>query len=182
MEDKKELRRRFRALRDGIPPAQHAAASAQLCRALERLCLSRRLTRIGAFSPYGSEIDLCPLVRSRPEWTFLFPRIASTKPPRLIWGPEPLEPGMWGLMEPALAQHLTPPVQLLLVPGLAFDDRGFRLGYGGGFYDALLGHLPRETLTLAVGFESQRTTALPVEPQDLPVRGLQTEQGLTWFD
>ena len=181
MTSKKELRQIFMTLRKEAPPEARASASQAICQAVHELCQSRRIKRIGAFWPYGSEIDLRPLIQGHPQWTFFFPRVASNKPPRLIWGSEPLELSTWGLMEPVLAQHFDPPVELLLVPGLAFDAKGFRLGYGGGFYDVVLSHLPPGILTLAVGFEFQRTEALPVEPQDLPVQGLLTEQGLHWF-
>jgi len=178
---KKELRQHFMGLRNGSSAESRALASMVICDEIGRFCTSRRIKHLGVFWPYGSEIDLRPLIQAHPDWTFIFPRVASTKPPRLIWGPEPLEPGMWGLMEPALAQHPDPPVQLLLVPGLAFDRKGFRLGYGGGFYDATLSHLREEIITLAVGFEFQRCESLPSEPQDLPVQALMTEAGLTWF-
>jgi 5-formyltetrahydrofolate cyclo-ligase len=104
--------------------------------------------------------------------------VASTEPPRLAWGTEPLEKGQWGIMEPALAQHFLPPVQLLLVPGLAFDDDGYRMGYGRGFYDALLAKLPEGILTIGVGFESQMHLPVPVEPHDWPVQALLSETGL----
>ena len=182
METKSEFRSHFRRLRNGAPPEARAAWSEAICGRLAEFCLSRRIRRIGAFWPLGSEIDLRPLVQGHPDWVFTFPRITSTEPPRLAWGPEPLEPGLFGLLEPVHAQHFLPPVQLLLVPGLAFDARGFRLGYGKGFYDALLDHLPGDVITLGVGFELQRTPRLPVSPQDLPVQGLMTEEGLTWFE
>ena len=84
-------------------------------------------------------------------------------------------------MEPALAQHFLPPVQLLLVPGLAFDEHGYRIGYGRGFYDALLAKLPEEVLTLGVGFEAQMHLPVPVEPHDWPVQGLLSERGISWL-
>ena len=182
METKKELRKRFRALRDGLAPEQREAWSRAVCDHVATYATSRRIRRIGAFWPLGSELDLRPLVAGHPDWIFLFPRVSSTEPPRLVWGPEPLEPGPWGLMEPAFAQALLPPVQLLLVPGLAFDEAGYRLGYGKGFYDALMDRLPEDVVTLAVGFACQRCPRLPLSPHDLPVQGLCTEQGLAWFD
>jgi len=181
MGDKNALRRHFREWRDGTPEPERAAASRSLCRELALFCSQREITRLGAFWPYGSEIDLRSLVQGHPEWTFYFPRVVSVRPPRLQWGQEPLEPGRWGLLEPSEAPHHDPPVQLLLVPGLAFDPRGFRLGYGGGFYDTTLAQLPEGILTLALGFECQRCGPLPVEPQDLPVQALLTEAGLSWF-
>jgi len=181
METKSEFRAHFRALRDGTLADDRAAWSEQICARLAAFCLSRRIRRIGAFWPLGSEIDLRPLIQGHPDWVFVFPRISSTNPPRLIWGPEPLEKGLFGLMEPIHAQHFLPPVQLLLVPGLAFDAQGFRLGYGKGFYDALLGRLPEDVITLGVGFNLQQTPRLPISPQDLPVQGLMTEAGLAWY-
>jgi 5-formyltetrahydrofolate cyclo-ligase len=99
----------------------------------------------------------------------------------MAWGPEPLEPGLFGLMEPVIAQHFTPPVQILLVPGLAFDDAGYRIGYGGGFYDALLERLNEEIPTLGVAFSAQRVRELPLEPLDQSLHGVVTELGVEWM-
>lgn len=181
METKQELRQRFKTLRGEAAPEARQAWSQQICGHLSSFCVSRRIHRIGVFWPLGSEIDLRAFVIGHPDWLFLFPRVASTHPPRLVWGPEPLEPGLFGLMEPVHAQHFLPPVQLLVVPGLVFDDAGYRIGYGGGFYDALLDRLPPDLITLGAAFELQRFPHLPASPQDLPVQGLVTEQGLTWF-
>ncbi len=180
-DDKAALRRRFRATRDALDGPTREAASASICRHLEAFCRSRRIRRVAAFWPLGSEPDLRPLVATRTDWLWSFPRISSTEPPRLVWGCEPLEPGLWGLMEPALAQHFLPPAELLLVPGLAFDAEGHRLGYGKGFYDALLDRLDEGLPALGIGFASQRTFRLPQQPRDQPVHGLVTEQGLEWF-
>lgn len=181
MDSKPTLRKRFRGLRDALESSVRATASAAVGRHLEAFCRSRRIRRIAAFWPLGSEVDLRPLVAARPDWLWYFPRITSTDPPRLAWGCEPLEPGLWGLMEPAFAQHFIPPADLLLVPGLAFDGEGHRLGYGRGFYDALLDRLDGRLPVLGVGFACQRVSRLPRDPQDLPVQGLVTEQGFAWF-
>lgn len=181
MDTKPELRKCFKKLREAATPEDRLAWSAQLCAHLSSFCVSRRLHRIGVFWPLGAEVDLRPFVHGHPEWTFFFPRVASTHPPRLIWGPEPLEPGLFGLMEPVHAQHFMPPVQLLVVPGLVFDDEGYRIGYGGGFYDALLERLSTDIITLGAAFQLQRFHRLPSSPQDMPVQGLMTENGLTWF-
>jgi 5-formyltetrahydrofolate cyclo-ligase len=180
-EEKRALRARLRAQREALDPGFRAQASARIAQHLVALIHSRKIRSVGAFWPLGAEVDLRPLFGALPDRVFLFPRVASTSPPRLIWGPEPLEPGPWGLMEPAFAQHLTPPVQLLLVPGLAFDPQGHRLGYGRGFYDALLGHLSPEIPTIGVGFGCQAVHHLPIEPHDLPVQGLVNEGGIRWF-
>ncbi len=182
MDSKQELRRRFKALRDGAALPERMLASDQICRHLASLCQARNLVRVGAFWPLGSEVDLRPLVAAHPHISFYFPRIQGTRPPCLAWGGPPLEPGAWGLLEPASAPHPQPPVQLLLVPGLAFAADGQRLGYGKGFYDAVLAELPAEVATLGVGFRFQRCGHLPTGPLDLPVRGLLDETGITWLN
>lgn len=180
-EDKRSLRALFKTLRDDLPADARGSKSQAICQRILRLSRDRGYRRFGVFWPLGSEVDLRPFVEALPTGLFYFPRVASTRPPRLLWGPPPLEPSLWGLQEPVFAQHPTPPVDLLLVPGLAFDPQGYRLGYGGGFYDALLDHLDGRVVTLAVGFEAQRIPVLPLEPMDQPVQGLVTEEGLTWF-
>jgi len=178
METKAEFRAHLKARRDALPAATREASSRAICDQLDRLCRERRFTRIGAFWPFGSEVDLRPAVTAHPGWLWFFPRVVSTQPPRLAWGTEPLEKGQWGLMEPAFAQHFLPPVQLLLVPGLVFDDDGHRMGYGRGFYDALLAQLPEDILTVGVGFEAQMHLPVPIEPHDWPVASLLSERGL----
>lgn len=178
MATKAEVRAHLKARRDGLPPASRDAWSAAIAEHLERHCREQGITRIGAFWPIGSEIDLRPAVTAHPTWFWCFPRVTSTHPPRLAWGTEPLERGPWGLMEPVEPQHLLPPVQLLLVPGLAFDNAGYRLGYGRGFYDALLARLPIEVATVGVGFDAQMHQVVPVDPHDRPVQALLTECGL----
>ena len=179
--DKKALRIQMKSIRDGIPAEKRADWSLKICRHIENLCSSRRLKRIGAFWPFKSEVDLRALAASRTDWIFVFPRVISTHPPRLAWGPEPLEKGLFGLMEPVMAQHFMPPVQILLVPGMAFDNSGYRIGYGGGFYDALLERLSCEVITLGAAFSLQMTPRLPVGPIDQPVQGIVTEEGIHWM-
>ena len=181
METKGELRKRYKALRDGSPAGDRAAWSLRVCAHLAAFCADRGIQRVGAFGTFGSEVDLRPLKDAGPGLAFFFPRVASLDPPRLTWGTAPLAPGTWGLLEPVTAPHAQPPVQLLLVPGLAFAADGHRLGYGKGFYDSVLAALPEAVIVLAAGFELQRCGQLPAGPQDRPVQGLVTEAGLSWI-
>jgi 5-formyltetrahydrofolate cyclo-ligase len=181
MTSKAELRKRFRALRDACPAQLRAAWSQRICGHLGDFCAERGIQRVASFDPFGSEVDLRPLAQAGPQLALCFPRVAGLDPPRLTWGPGPLEPGTWGLQEPACAPHALPPVQLLLVPGLAFAADGHRLGYGKGFYDAVLAALPAEVMVLGVGFELQRCQELPSSPLDRPVQGLASEAGISWI-
>jgi 5-formyltetrahydrofolate cyclo-ligase len=178
VESKADLRKRMWSLRDALPAEARATASAAVCARIEAFCVSRRLRRLAVFWPIGSEVDLRPLIQGHPDWMFWFPRVASTDPPRLAWGTEPLQPGLWGLMEPVITQHFTPPVDLVVVPGLAFDDRGFRVGYGKGYYDTVLERLDEAVITLGACFQAQVVDHVPEAMHDQPVDWLVTEQRL----
>jgi 5-formyltetrahydrofolate cyclo-ligase len=92
-----------------------------------------------------------------------------------------LERGRFGILEPAesAAPVGASSIDLFLVPGLAFDRRGARLGRGGGYYDR---SLPPGCRTWGLAFESQWVTLVPKEPHDRLVDGVLTEAGLTRTD
>ena len=95
------------------------------------------------------------------------------------WEPEmPLVPGPFGAMIPERPEFMAP--EILIVPLVAFDRRGGRLGYGGGFYDRTLEQLRARRATLAIGFAyaAQEAAALPLEPTDQPLDMIVTEAGV----
>jgi 5-formyltetrahydrofolate cyclo-ligase len=67
-------------------------------------------------------------------------------------------------------------LDLVLVPGLAFDTSGYRIGYGGGYYDRLLQRLPQKTITIGLAFEFQIVGNIPVESFDRKVDFIITEE------
>ncbi len=93
-----------------------------------------------------------------------------------------LAPGTWGIREPKpdRCPKADPArVDFALIPGVAFDRRARRLGYGGGFYDRLLaGGLPGRTPLVSGAFEVQMVDEVPVGPHDAPVGAVVTEEGI----
>jgi 5-formyltetrahydrofolate cyclo-ligase len=86
--------------------------------------------------------------------------------------------GPLGILEPAEPRWVEPgELDLLVVPCVAFDGCGRRLGHGGGYFDRLLAR--HSGLKVCLAFEGQRMTVVPVEPQDIGVDLILTEQG-TW--
>ena len=94
-----------------------------------------------------------------------------------------LAPGRFGLSEPTGARLGVEAVlgaDLLLVPALAVDHRGRRLGRGGGSYDRVLARVAGAVPALAVVDDAEVVPAVPVEPHDRPVQGYVTPSGVRW--
>lgn len=92
-----------------------------------------------------------------------------------------LEKGHWGLLEPkkeTLRPQSSEILDLILVPGLAFTEKGHRLGYGGGYYDGFLSTLTKPVTTISLAFKFQITKTLPIESYDVPVDYILTEEKL----
>lgn len=85
-----------------------------------------------------------------------------------------LEPGVLGILEPVavLPEVRAEAIDWALVPGVAFDERGYRLGRGAGHYDRLLPELRPDCTCWSVCLSAQLVTRLPVEPHDVPVDGV----------
>ena len=138
---------------------------------------------VSGFHPYGSEIDCTALMHrlAQEGWTTCLPVITGPAEPLTFraWGQdEPLEDGVWDIPVPGEdAAEVKPDV--LLVPLLAFDRMGFRLGYGGGFYDRTLelARLERGITAIGVAFSGQEVNAVPHGDLDQPLDWLLTEQG-----
>ncbi len=142
---------------------------------------------VSVFLPILDEPDTLPLIASLCEdniRTALPVTGPRAQPLRfLAWSPgEPTVHGRFGTREPApTASEIIPDV--LFVPLAAFDRRGFRLGYGAGYYDSTLAALRRSkpVLAVGVGFSVQEVDAVPTEPHDERLDAVVTEHGLITF-
>jgi 5-formyltetrahydrofolate cyclo-ligase len=140
---------------------------------------------VSAFFPYKSEIDTRPLLgRLAGEgWTTCLPIVIALGQPLVFrrWLPgAPTVPGVWDIPRPTDdAPQVEPDV--LLVPLMAFDRKGYRLGYGGGFYDRTLEQLRAKKSITAIGvaYAAQELDSVPHGPHDQPLDFVMTEKG--WF-
>jgi 5-formyltetrahydrofolate cyclo-ligase len=103
-----------------------------------------------------------------------------------VWQPlEPLQTGAYGILEPDRDAPVLAPdkVDLMLVPAVAIDRQGYRLGYGGGYYDRLRAHPSwRNIPTIGITFDFAYVESLPIDPWDLPLDAICTESGYTTCD
>ncbi len=180
---KQEARRRALAARDALQPEQREQlGEAVRGRALELPELAAAST-VMLFASFRSEIDTMPLAQwvLRSGRSLCLPRVLGprTMAAFLVRDLEAdLVPGKWDIPEPREDQPEVPPedVDLVFVPGSAFDEEGRRCGYGGGFYDSFLPRTRPGTPWVALAFEVQLVPRIILEPHDLPVTAVITER------
>lgn len=190
---KRDLRAAMIAKRAAIGEGARAEASDALVRIWrrERPVPVREATgvapTISAFWPMAEEIDIRPLLRALHEdgHPLCLPRTPKRGEPLTFhaWRPgEALERGPLGTSQPAAVAPVTEP-DALIVPLLAVDSAGFRLGYGGGYYDRTLTRLRSRRAVTAIGvcFDAQRVERVPTGPHDARLDFLLTERALLAF-
>ena len=139
---------------------------------------------VGGYCPLGSEISPLPVTEeARAVGAIVaYPCFANpAKPFRFLAG-DPLEPGPFGIMQPARRHPVVQP-DLVLVPLIAIDGRGTRLGRGKGHYDRALVSLKKNGARLVgVGWSIQRLSeAIPADEWDIPLDAFASPEGLELF-
>jgi 5-formyltetrahydrofolate cyclo-ligase len=146
----------------------------------------RRAATVAAYVSVGNEPGTGPLLDALQTSgrRILLPRLLTDND--LDWsvytGPDSLRRARRGLLEPdgpLLGVDAIAGADAVLVPGLAVDARGFRLGRGGGSYDRALGRVPAGTFTCVLLYDEERDVPVPVEPHDRPVAAAATPSGIT---
>jgi 5-formyltetrahydrofolate cyclo-ligase len=181
--EKAELRRDALARRDAmLPDVRQAAAEAIAAREFPLAITSGVI--VSGFMPLKSEVSPLPLMRKLAEQGALLalPAIAGRGKPLVMRAWEfgaPLDRGQWGIREPTPAAAEVEP-DILLVPLLAFDRAGHRIGYGAGYYDLTITQLRARKAVVAVGlaFAIQVVAAVPATPRDARLDLVLTEREL----
>lgn len=172
---KKLVREQFRRKLRDKPPAERAADSAALCERLVRSSIWEETRTVLFFAPLADEPDIWPVFHFilQQGLTVTLPRLdisAGCYKACAVRSPTAdLVTGHFGIKEPgpACEEHALNLLDLVLVPGVAFDLGGRRLGRGAGYYDRLLTNV-RGT-TCGIAFDEQISGELPMEPHDVLV-------------
>lgn len=180
-ETKSQLRQRCRKLRGTLGEETRARASQSICKTLERWPIFQQSDCVLTYMPIKGEVDLTALLDRYLEKRWILPRIIPEKNHRMVfhaYDPNHLVQHKFGMAEPAADLPEIPPseIQLVLVPGLAYDRHGWRLGYGGGYFDRFLKNFAGTSVGIA--FHVLLLDGLPHDEFDVAVQWIVTEEGI----
>ncbi len=183
--DKKTLRRSYLQARQAMPLDLWRKKSDRLCNHLRRSPQFQSARTVLAYSSFRQEPDVSSLFELDGR-TWGFPRCVGKVLSWHQWSPQnpvPLQSGAFGILEP----HPDSPVlhseevDLILVPAVACDRHGYRLGYGGGFYDRMLSEPAwKDKRAIGIVFSEFHVEKLPSDVWDQRLQGVCTDSG--WFD
>ena len=169
---KEALRRQMRALRSDTPDSAKRRRSADICQRVQELRSFTNARNIAAYVPVHGEVDVYSMIRkclSKGKGVLL-PRVDADNNVLVLheWHGQKLSVGEYGIPSPSVDDPIASPqdVDFVLIPALATDERGFRVGYGKGYYDRLL-----PTLTNALGctvvYDFQLVAEVPTLDHDV---------------
>ncbi len=182
--DKKTQRTEVLNLLSQMTEKQHKMKSIEIVKRLVEDPVFQAATTIGMTISAFPEVDTFELMKKC--WA-LGKKVAAPKcyakdrtmDFRIFERVDQLEVVYMKLQEPIVAETLyikPEDIDLLIVPGVVFSKQGFRIGFGGGYYDRFLANYPGATRSLA--FDCQLAKKIPVEDHDVPVGGIYTESGM----
>jgi 5-formyltetrahydrofolate cyclo-ligase len=182
---KQTLRRQLLQQRQALAPAVWQMHNDRICHHLANCPQFLSARTILAYQSCRQEPNLDYLFTATDKHWGL-PRCVGKDLVWHCWQPsEPLVIGEYGILEPSSELPLlaASDVDLMLIPAVAIDGDGYRLGYGGGYYDRLRADPQwRKIPTIGIVFDFARVESLPIEPWDLPLAAVCTELGCDWYD
>jgi len=182
------MRTNNRKIRSAMRHDERLLASRRICLHILDSQLYSAADTIAAYLAFGDEVDLATLVTAalaeRPMKRLTLPRMAPGTVGSLtmhLADMTDLESPRYGPRQPQSEAPRVRPAELdlVLVPGLAFDRSGGRLGYGRGYYDRLLAQVPHSTARIGVSFDALVVDRVPLAGHDATLTHLVTESGLS---
>jgi len=178
--DKKELRKKYTKVRAEVEDKD--LKDKLIRKNLRELDLYKKARSVFVFISYRSEVDTKGIIDDilADGKKLLVPLVKGSEMIAVeVKGIDDLEPNKMGILEPKDGEEVTE-VDLTLTPGLAFDKAGYRLGYGGGYYDKFFSKV--DTIRMGIGYYDQFVESLVHEDYDKPLEYLLTDRGLIEFE
>ena len=180
MMEKKEIRKKYKMLRNKMSEMEVKEKSDRICQNIISSNLFQQAEKMLVYAPLGNEVDICPVMEEgwRQQKRIAFPKVfGETMRYFEISSFSQLEEGTFHVMEPVETNPIDWEEALVLVPGVAFDRQGSRMGYGKGYYDRFF-EGKTDCVKVGVAYELQVADQLPTEENDLPMEYLVTEKGV----
>ncbi|BDS11775.1 5-formyltetrahydrofolate cyclo-ligase [Aureispira anguillae] len=172
MKEKKDLRKQLLKQRALLNSKDKERYDQKICLSLEQLIMAKKCATVHAYLPMGEEVNIYPLLQRLLETKIRVYTPKTLKNRKLehleLTNLDAIESGLWGTKHPIAAKTYEGKFDLIIVPGLAFDENKNRLGYGGGYYDNFLAQ-QITAYKAAVAYPFQLLKTIPVEPHDTPV-------------
>lgn len=168
LQAKKQVRELLAQKRRLLKKEDITEQSNQLIALLEKVPCFQSAKTVLLYYPTHNEVNLLPLVkRYKREKTLLFPVVHRKKNMTACpyEGNEKMHRGKFNIPEPTTEPY-TGKVDLILLPGVAFDTNGNRLGRGGGYYDRYLAQVNKDTILIGVGYDFQLIEEVPAGTHD----------------
>ncbi len=179
---RKEQREKLLRERVDAGAGRRAEWNARIEQILRDLLPTLDVLSVGFYWPFKGEFDARKLVRElvAAGTTVALPAVVEKKGPlefrRWMPGIE-MESGVYNIPIPKARDLVTP--ELLLAPLVGFDAQGYRLGYGGGYFDRTFASLPKKPFGLGIGYELSRLETIYPQQHDIPMDAIVTENGTT---
>lgn len=180
VQTKKQIRLSLKQKRSVLSDLEVRSLSETICDVLQKHLCFQNADKICLYYPLGKEVNLLPLASAALALgkQTAFPRVNGSE--LEFYQVQTLSEfvqGTFGVMEPVSSEKISAEHGLVLVPGLAFDTEGGRMGYGKGYYDRYFARYP-ECCKIGICYEMQLISKVPCDQHDVRMDGVATEQGL----
>ncbi len=181
LEWRKHKRKQLIAARETLPAAIHQQWSQTISDLLKQGFPKLQKMNIGIYWPFRGEYDPRPIAQyfMRHGATLALPEVVGKDKPLCFreWLPgTPLKNGAYGIPVPIETRAIR--VDALIIPVVGFDQHGYRLGYGSGYFDRTLATYQPQPLTIGIAFEMQRLENVYAQPHDIALHYIVTEKGI----
>lgn len=178
---RKQQRSQLLAHRKTITKKDHHLWSHAISTSLQQGFPELQKSCIGIYWPIHGEFDPRPTgdYFFRQGATLALPEVTNKQTPLsfLKWWPEaPMKKGAYGIPTPDGTEHVT--IDVIMIPMLGFDQQGYRLGYGSGYFDRTLAAIRPRPLVIGLAFEMSRLSSVHPQSHDIPMDFIVTEAGI----
>jgi 5,10-methenyltetrahydrofolate synthetase len=181
LEWRKHKRQQLIAARETLSAALHQQWSQTISDLLKQGFPKLQKMNIGIYWPFRGEYDPRPIAQYLMQLgaTLALPEVVDKDKPLCFreWQPgTPLKNGAYGIPVPIEARAIR--VDAIIIPVVGFDQHGYRLGYGSGYFDRTLATYQPQPLTIGIAFEIQRLENVYAQPHDIALHYIVTEKGI----